>query len=206
MKNFMQIAQGMDVRQLLLDLKRQPFLWNKNPCRLSKRGPHYETSDIFLRSKDETENIANKEWASFSQPHVPEWYKSIENLPSAKPLIFDLMRAVQGEILGSVLLYKVEPGQRIHSHVDTGWNAEVTEKFNICLQSNDKAAFCYDNEKMYQKAGDVHWFCNTVNHWVVNEGENDHIILTVCIKMDSGYRVPWSPEGWTMDKCLDGRI
>lgn len=201
----MQIASGVDVRQLLLDLKRQPFLWNKNPCRLSKRGPHYETSDIFIRSKDETENLKTGDWKSFGETHIPEWYKSVENLPSVKKLIFDLMAAVQGEILGSVLIYKVEPGQRIYKHTDKGWNAENTEKFNICLQSNDKAAFCYENEKMYQNAGDVHWFCNTVNHWVINEGENDHIILTVCIKMDSGYRVPWSPDGWTMDKCLDER-
>lgn len=178
--NFLKVCENVNTEPLLQKLLANPDLWNKNPCRLSKRGPHYETQDIFLRYKDETENLQNASWSNFGDPHLAEWYKAIEYLPESKPLIFDLMRLAQGEILGGVFIYKVEPGKQIYSHIDTGWHAEYFDKFNICLQSNEKAAFVYENERMVQKAGDIHLFRNDVNHWVVNEGETDHIVLVVC--------------------------
>lgn len=202
MKNFLKIAGGADVLPLLLEVQRQPELWDKNPCRLSKRGPHHETQDMFLRYKDETEHVNNADWKHFADAHFGEWNKTIDHLPSARKLIFDLMHRVQGEILGGVFLYKIQPGKQIYPHIDKGWHAEFYDKFNICLQSNPNAAFHYDGEKMVQQAGDVHLFQNNVNHWVVNEGDDDHIILTVCIRLDRGFRAPWSPEGWNFDESL----
>lgn len=202
LKNFLHIASGIDVLPLLLDVHRQPHLWNKNPCRLSERGPHHETQDMFLRYKDETENIKSGDWKNFSDPHFAQWNETIDHLPHARPLIFDLMARVKAEILGGVFLYKVEPGKKIHPHVDKGWHPEFYDKFNVCLQSNPLAAFLYENETMVQAAGDVHHFRNDVKHWVTNNGENDHIVMTVCVRLDHGYRVPWSPERWTMDQSL----
>jgi hypothetical protein len=195
----MQVAAGLDVLPLLLEVQRQPDLWDKNPCRLSKRGPHHETQDIFLRYKDETPNIQSGDWSDFSDQHIPDWYESANYLPAARPLIFDLMARVRGEMLGGVFLYKLQPGATIKPHVDKGWHPEFYDKFNICLQSNANAAFVYENEMMVQRAGDVHHFRNDVMHSVHNEGQTDHIVMTVCIRLDRGYRVPWSPQGWTMD-------
>ncbi len=200
--NFLKIASGVDVMPLLLDVQRQPELWNKNPCRLSERGPHYETQDMFLRYKDETENIKTGNWKNFSDPHFAEWNKTIDYLPHAKAMTFELMSRVRAEILGGVFLYKLQPGKKIHQHVDKGWHPEFYDKFNICLQSNPNAAFCYEGEAMVQQAGDIHHFRNDVLHWVVNEGQEDHIVMTVCVRLDRGYRVPWSPEGWELDKSL----
>lgn len=202
MKNFTQIG-SMDVAPLLLEVQRQPQLWNKNPCRLSKRGPHHETQDMFLRYKDETENLQKRDWSNFSDAHIPEWNRTIDFLPSARRLVFELMARVQGEMLGGVFIYKVEPGKQIYRHVDKGWHPEFYDKFNICLQSNPNAAFCYEGEEMVQAQGDVHHFRNDVLHWVVNEGPDDHIVMTVCIRLDRGVRVPWSPEGWTLDQSLE---
>ena len=203
MRNFLQIAQNVDVLPLLLEVQRQPHLWDKNPCRLSRRGPHYESQDILLRCSDETKHHASGDWTTFVDKHISEWYSAADYFPSAKPIIFDLMHRVKAEMLGAVLIYKVEPGKQVFPHVDKGWHPEFYDKFNICLQSNPKAAFCYENEAMPQKQGDVHFFRNDVTHWVVNEGDTDHIVLTVCLRTDRGYRVPFSPEGWTMDKHLD---
>lgn len=203
--NFLKIGEGIDVLPLLLDVHRQPHLWNKNPCRLSERGPHSETQDMFLRYKDEKENIEGGNWKNFSDPHFAEWNETIDHLPHARKLVFDLMARVHAEVLGGVFLYKLQPGKKIHPHVDKGWHPEFYDKFNICLQSNRSAAFCYEGEAMVQKAGDVHHFRNDVLHWVVNEGTEDHIVMTVCVRLDSGYRVKWSPENWTMDKSLEGR-
>lgn len=202
MKNFNQIAEGVDVTALLNEVVSQPELWNKNPCRLSSYGPHRETQDMFLRYKDETENIQAAEWQNFSAPHLPEWYRTIDFLPSARKLIFDLMALVFGEMLGGVFIYKVEPGKQIYPHIDQGWHPDFYDKYNICLQSNPKAAFCYEDEQMVQQQGDIHFFRNNVTHWVVNEGETDHIIMIVCIRKDRGYRTPWSPEGWSIDESI----
>jgi hypothetical protein len=202
LKYFSQLAAGADVVPLLLDLQRQPHLWNKNPSRLSKRTPHHETQDIFLRYKDERPHLQSNDWQGYSDEHIPEWYESIDHLPSARPLIFDLMTRVRGEMLGGVFIYKVEPGKRIYPHVDRGWHPAFYEKFNVCLQSNPQAAFVYDGEAMVQRQGDVHWFRNDIRHEVINDGVSDHIVMTVCIRMDAGKRVPWSPEGWSMDKAM----
>lgn len=196
---FMRVAEGINTGPLLEEVLRQPELWNKNPCRLSWRGPHRETQDMFLRYRDETPFIESGAWNLFAGPHLPIWNKTIDYLPCALPLIFNLMAGVRGEILGGVFLYKVEPGKQIYPHVDQGWHAQFYDKFNVCLASNPQTRFHYEDDAMVQTAGDVHWFRNDVAHGVVNEGETDHIVLTVCIAMDRGQRAPWSPEGWTFD-------
>lgn len=198
-RNFTQVARGIDGLPLLGEVLRQPELWDKNPCRLSRRGPHHETQDMFLRYRDETKYRESGDWSGFADEHISIWNKTIDYLPSARRLIFDLMAAVQGEILGGVFLYKVEPGKQIYPHIDRGWHAEYYDKFNICLASNPQTAFFYEGDAMVQAAGDVHWFRNDVNHWVRNDGTTDHIVLTVCIGLDRGQRAPWSPTGWTFD-------
>lgn len=181
MRNFLQIARGVDVLPLLLEVNRQPELWDKNPVRLSDNGPHSQTHDIWLRYKDETENVENKDYSNFGDPHDGVWYPAYYHLPSARRMIFDLMSRVEGERLGGVLIYTVPPGKEILPHIDTGWHVDYYDKFNICLQSNPKARFCYETEEFVQFPGDVHRFVNNVSHWVKNDGEEDHIVLTVCI-------------------------
>lgn len=200
MANFSHIVSGVNTQLLLEQLLSQPELWNKNPCRLSKRGPHHQTQDIILRYKDEVDNIRRGDFSDFADLHMPDWYQSIDRLPAVKELAFNLMTRMQGEVMGAVLIYKVQPGKSIHIHSDHGWHAGYYEKFNICLQSNPKAAFVYDDDRMVQKAGDIHHFRNDVLHSVINEGDTDHIVLIVCLRLDRGYRTPWSPEGWTFDK------
>lgn len=198
MSNFLKLGT-VDVLPLLFEVKKQPELWNRNPCRLSRNAPHHETQDMFLRYRDDTPFIKSNEWSKFVDKDIEDWNKTIDFLPSAKPVIFDVMSRVQGEMLGGVFIYKLQPGSKIYPHEDHGWHPEFYDKFNICLQSNSKAAFCYDGEAMFQEQGDIHFFKNDVKHWVVNEGEIDHIVMTVCVRTDRGFRVPWSPEGWSRD-------
>lgn len=199
MGNFSHVANNQDVHALLSQVESQPELWDKNPCRLSKRGPHYETQDMFLRYRDETPFIETNDWSKFGDEHIPIWNKTIDLLPAAKPLIFGVMSACHAEVLGGVFLYKLKPRTQIYPHIDKGWHPDFYDKFNICLQSNSEAAFFYEDEKFIQQRGDVHWFRNDVTHWVKNEGATDHIVLTVCVRLDKGQRAPWSPEGWTFD-------
>lgn len=204
MKNFLQIASGVDVMPLLLEIQRQPDLWNRNPCRLGKIAPHHETQDIILRYKDDRPGMADfNEWKKFSDEHIPDWYQVIDYLPSARKIIFDVMARVNGEILGGVFLYKLQPGAKIYPHKDWGWHPEFYDKFNVCLSSNPDVAFCYDDERMIQRPGDVHHFRNDAMHCVINNGDTDHIVLTVCVRLDRGNRIPFAPKGWSMDQQVE---
>lgn len=185
MKNYLQIGSGVDVMPLVTELHRQPHLWNRNDVRLSKAGPHWQTDDIWLRYKDESENKKSGDYRNFSDPHDGVWYPAYYALPSARSMIFDLMRRVEGERIGGIFIYRVAPGKKIFPHIDTGWHVNYFDKFNICLQSNPQAAFVYDEdgEAMVQRPGDVHRFVNTRTHSVVNDGSDDHIVMTVCIRV-----------------------
>lgn len=197
----MRVAQGVPVMSLLAEVLAQPQLWNTNPCRLSKVGPHHETEDMVLRYRDETPFRESGDWSKFSDEHLSTWNRTIDYLPTALPLIFDLMRHVRGEVLGGVFLYRVRPQRQIYAHIDRGWHANYYDKFNVCLSSNPQTRFQYETDAMVQEAGDIHWFRNDVMHSVLNEGDTDHIVLTVCIAIDRGIRDPWSPPGWTMDSA-----
>ena len=72
----------------------------------------------------------------------------------------------------------------------------------MCLQSNPRAATAFDTSRMVQRPGEVHQFENLTPHSFVNEGTEAHISMVVSIRTDRGKRVPWSPEGWSID---DGR-
>lgn len=184
-KNFLQVAGGLDVMPIVMELHRQSGLWNRNDVRLSKAGPHWQSDDIWLRYKDETENKKTGDYQNFSDPHDAIWYPSYYALPSARKLIFGLMSRIEGERLGAVFIYRVAPGKKILPHIDTSWHASFYDKFNICLQSNPRAAFVYDDdgEAFQQRPGDVHSFRNDTTHSVVNDGADDHIIMTVCIRV-----------------------
>lgn len=183
MRNFLHLAEGLDVLPMMLEIHRQPELWNRNDARLSKAGPHWQSDDVWLRYKDETENKRSGDYSNFGDPHDPVWYPAYYSLPSARTLIFNLMQRVEGERLGGVLLYRLSPGKKILPHTDTGWHVDYYDKFNICLQSNPQAAFIYeDGEALVQRPGDVHRFVNNKPHSVVNDGNDDHVVLTVCIR------------------------
>lgn len=166
---------------LLLELHRQPYLWDVNDVRLLEHSPHRETHDIWLRYKDETENKKTGDYSNFADAHDGVWYPAYYALQAARPLIFGLMSRVEGERLGGVLIYSIPPGKRIYPHTDVGWHVDYFEKYNICLQSNHKTRFIYAEEEMIAAQGDVHWFVNNVEHQVVNEGDTDHLVMTVCI-------------------------
>lgn len=182
--NFEQLAAGIDVAPLMRQLEAHPELWDQDPERLGPRGPHHQTRDIWLRYKEKASNVASGDWSNFSDEHIPIWYPASKVLTAAMPLVFDLMAAVRGEMLGAVLIYSVPPGAEILPHTDKGWHPNYFEKYNFSLQSQPGCAFYYPEtgEAMESVTGDLFWFCNTVPHGVRNTSDRDQLILTVCIK------------------------
>ena len=167
---------------LLLEIQRQPNLWDRNPARLATNGPHCESHDIWVRYKDESENKLTGDWSNFADPHDPIWYPAYYALPSIRRLVFDLMARVQGERLGGILIYKLEPGKKILPHIDTGWHPNYYDKFNITLKNQPGCVFHYETEEMRSSTGDVFWYTNDKLHWVTNESADDHIVMSVSIR------------------------
>lgn len=170
---------GMDVSGLVRDLEAHPDLWDANPFRRSEGSPHIELADIIVRYND----WANyKDRVSFNEEHESVWWEAAEHLPSIRPLVFDLMRRVEGERLGMVLITKIPPGKSCKPHTDTGWHSRYYDKYAIQIKGNKKQAFCFEGCELRTEPGDVFSFDNSFLHWVTNESDEERITLIVSIR------------------------
>ena len=173
-----------DVSPICDALERNPDLWN---CIIDRRrddSPHREAPDIWVRYNDYS-RIADRE--HFNDEHIPVWYPAWDRLPELKPVIFDLMSRVDGEILGGVLITKVPAGKKVYPHVDLGWHVDYYDKFYIQLAGSDGCDFFCENEdgqveQFCPKTGEVYLFDNRFKHWVTNDSEFDRMTLIVCIR------------------------
>ncbi len=184
MKNFIQIAAGVDVIPLATELHAHPELWNVDAERLGENKPHRDSDDIWVRYNDKTEWLKHGNWQTFSDEHDSIWYPAFYELPSARKLIFDLMARVQGERLGGIFIWRVKPGHQIYPHKDWGWHVDYYTKFNICIQGKQGASFLWPDslEEVVANTGDVHSFINTETHSIINNSDDDYIVMCVCIK------------------------
>jgi hypothetical protein len=181
MKNFLKIAEGIDVMPLRLAIKRQPWLWDQNTMRKYGAGtPHAQMSDIWLRYNDWANYAGDHQ--EFAKAHDAVWYPAYYSLPQVRPLVFGLMAQVEGERLGAVLITRIPPGGRIDAHVDGGWHAEYYDKYYVQLDSAPGAKFWCEDEVFVPKRGDVYWFDNTKLHGVENDSDEDRMTLIVCIR------------------------
>lgn len=170
------ITQGVHVAPFLWALQSNPGLWNQNTSRTKdETSPHHGLSDI---------------WARFaapgvdgSQPHESVWYPSADLLP-VRELVYPLMAAVKGVQLGGVLITRIPAGAECRPHKDPGWHARYYDKFAIQIQSAPGQAFCFEDERLESKPGDVYLFRNEFEHWVSNDTLHDRITLICCIRTE----------------------
>ncbi len=185
MKNFFQIAAGVDVLPLAMSLHLHPELWNEHKERLhSLLSPHREASDIWVRYND-FKHFNKDDPGSFNAPHFAVWYPAYRYLHAINPIVYGLMSRLQATALGGVLITRIPAGRRIFAHIDSGWHADFYNcKAHIPLQTNDKCISYADGEQVVMHAGDVWRMDNTVEHCVVNDGDDDRITLIVCMRVE----------------------
>lgn len=186
MKNFLQIASGVDVTPLLLGIRRRPALWREDTyLRDYPQGPFGEVESIMLRfperSVHETQAALEQHAAAVDQ-HESIDYPAYAVLTEARPLIMSLMTRVGGERLGRCMINKIGPGGRIFPHADTAAHAAYYSRFHIVLQSNAQSLFRAGDETVHMGAGEVWWFDNEQVHEVHNHGDTDRIHLIVDIR------------------------
>ena len=184
MKHFTPISRGIDITPLLAQLEENPDLWGQNGLRKRDDSPHSGMSDIWVRYND----IARlTDPRKFNDEHVPVWYPAWERLPALKPIVFDLMAKVQGEMIGGILITKIPSGQGIASHTDEGWHVEYFDKFYLSLKSESGAKFICEEgegETLEPKPGEIWRFDNRKSHRVENESGAERMTLIICIRTD----------------------
>lgn len=185
MKNFLQIASGIDVVPLLVALQLNPQLWNEHSQRIKRENsPHREASDIWVRYND-INNYDESNPQAFGRVHYPVWYHAIERLPHIRPLAHALMTRLMAVHLGGILITRIQPNSKIFPHIDQGWHPDFYNcKVHIPLQTNDECISYVENESVCMQAGDVWRMENTVPHEVVNKGKTERITLIICMRVE----------------------
>lgn len=171
------VSANAKVDTIYWALRAHPELWNEHTTRTADpASPHHGLDDIWARYGDE-------ERAKDGRPHDAHWYPAADVL-GVKPLCFDLMRAAQGVELGGVLITRIPPGAKCKPHVDQGWHALRYEKYGVQITSAPGQKFCFDNEELETKPGDVFWFNNQHRHWVTNDTPYERVTMIVCIRKE----------------------
>lgn len=170
---------SLDVSGVVAELAAHPELWNAHTTR-TQVYEHGDVDDIWVRYNAWTNFTGDV--AAFNEPHDAVWYPAIESLPSLKPLLFDLMRRVEGERLGGVLITRIPAGKQCRPHRDGGWHAGFYKKFAVQLASAPGQEFCFEGESLAAKPGEVYSFRNEHLHWVTNNSEHDRMTLIACIR------------------------
>lgn len=178
MRHFHCMADGVDVSALAYALHANPGIWNRNALRREYPGtPHRECDDIWLRFQPEgmpADQVVDA--------HESINYPAFAELPAARSIVFALMRQVEGERLGRVLITRLAPGRRIYPHVDGGDHAAYYKRHHVMVRCLPGVVFRAADEAPTMKTGDVWWFDNSVEHEVVNNSADDRIALIVDIR------------------------
>lgn len=179
MKNFQLIASGVDTLPLLHAVQLQPELWNVHKLRTAHPlSPHQQAEDIWIRFNpipERVEDVVNdKDCINY-----PAFY----SLPQVRPILFDLMRRVEGEQLGRVLITKLAPGREITPHEDGGAPATFYDRYHCILQNLPGSIFNCGDETVTMRAGDLWWFNNEMTHSVVNNSADDRLTLICDIRV-----------------------
>lgn len=171
----------IDVRRLVSELECHPELWNDFDLRTNHpKSPHREMDDIFVRYNDRANFIGDR--AKFNDQHDAVWWPAIDKLPSVYSIVWDLMREVEGERLGMVLITRQPPRATCYPHVDNGWHARHYDKYAVQLQSAGGQSFHVEDESLETRPGDCFWFDNSRPHWVLNPTDHGRMTMIVCIR------------------------
>jgi mannose-6-phosphate isomerase-like protein (cupin superfamily) len=175
MSRFVQLAAGVDVVPVMLELNRAAYLWDRNPERRLYPGtPHAAMVDIAVRYMPEADVTMEARRLEHRNVFWPAWYA----LPSLRPMVFALMTRTQAVELGSILITKLPPGKAIEPHSDAGnWAPHYYNcKAHITLAGR-ALVHCEDDAETFV-TGSIWTFDNLLTHSIENIGDCDR---TVCI-------------------------
>ena len=181
MKAYNKIHSNLDVELARKEIKENAHLFGEFNARKLASPVMAQMDDIWLRYGDIREATRTGDYSGIADEHDSIWLK---DLPECRKLCFEVMRMVDGERLGGVLISRLEPEKEMLPHVDEGWHAEYYDKYYIPLENEKGAVFGFDEGDIAPEIGDVWAFDNSYNHWVKNHSKKDRIAMIVCIKQN----------------------
>ena len=198
--NFVRIADGLDVDPLLKLLDAKPELWKEIQIRQQFTGsPHKDTESIYVRGP-----------LKMSQYYVL-WdtgsydYPCMEYLePALVPLMRPILKKLQVEDMGRVLIVNLKPSGHVTKHNDQGTYADHYQRFHLVLKTNQWCSQTCGNQKQKFEVGDVWWFNHKKVHTADNVGMTDrvHIIFDCKTKYFSMDGVTVTGDiAVTLDEC-----
>jgi hypothetical protein len=206
MRNFLMIANGIDFMPVLLEVQRQPELWNRFQVRsFHDRSGVRGLDDIVLRYNrfDEGDDFVD---AVCSRIEVVD-YPAMRALPMARQMCLAVMAKVQGVHLGRVFVSRIKPGDGIGPHTDHIAPAEEAfpdriapaayyDRYHVPLQSGPGCYFRCGDETVLMSPGQLWWFNNEVEHEVSNQSGHDrmHLVMDIHSALDDYTPIPWSDE------------
>jgi len=178
---FVQLASGVDVVPVMLELARAAHLWDRNPERRLYPGtPHAAMTDITVRYMPEADVTMEARRLEHRNVFWPAWHA----LPSLRPMVFALMTRVQAVELGSILITKLPPGKVIDPHSDAGnWAPEhYNAKCHITLAGS--ALVRCESDVARFGMGSIWTFDNLLTHSVENVEDCDRIVCIVSMRAE----------------------
>jgi hypothetical protein len=197
MKNFLRLAEGLDITPLRLAIARRADLWAEDTfLRHYPQGPFEDVETIFLRFPKrvvfDDADVAEQEHkiALYKANLLPGYdqqesidYPAYALFPQAREIVLALMTRVAGVRLGRVMINKVRAGGRIFPHADCPEHANYwNNRLHVVLQSLPGNDFRCEDEHVHMRAGEVWWFNNRLEHSVINNSADDRIHMIVDIR------------------------
>jgi hypothetical protein len=178
---FVQIASGLDMIPVLLELNRAEHLWDRNPERRLYPGtPHAAMTDITVRYMPEDQVTLESRRLEHRNVFWPAWYE----LPSLRPLVFGVMHRVGAVELGSILITKLPAGADILPHTDAGnWAPEYYNCKAHIILAGQSITHCV-SDACAQRAGDIWTFDNLKIHSITNNGDCDRVCCIVSMRAE----------------------
>lgn len=191
-RSIRQMTQPIQLLNLQLDVQhaatalQKSIRWNSYQLRtLDPSSPHREADDIWLRY-----GSLDDEAVRTNQPFTSEWYAYPELVAVCKPLVDAVYSTVQGVELGGVLITRIPAGKQVYPHTDKGWHASNYSKYCVCIRANLEQSFCFKGSSLWTVSGQVFFFDNSYQHYVLNPSSEDRISLIACIKTPRGIHQP----------------
>jgi hypothetical protein len=195
-KNFLRLAQGVDVMPALMRVTREQHLWHADTyLRDYPQGPFGEVDSIICRFpprtvKETQEQVEELLKDSRYDPHECVDLPIYGEVPEVRDLVFTLLARVRGTRLGRVMLNRIQPGGHIFRHADTPEHANYWQRHHVVLQSAPGVVFHAGDEQVYMAPGEVWWFNNgkahpdgTIpEHEVMNNSAVERIHLIVDVR------------------------
>ena len=102
--------------------------------------------------------------------------------PALVPLMRPILKKLQVEDMGRVLIVNLKPSGHVTKHNDQGTYADHYQRFHLVLKSNQWCSQSCGDQKQKFEVGEVWWFNHKKLHTADNVGMTDRVhIIFDCV-------------------------